>query len=88
MLRLQPIMEEQQKLAVWSLVDAFNNTQIRPIRTQQVSYIREFPSFIRSKYSIVLYRNELKVNPVELKNKYALQCWHLPIYATSSAECR
>ena len=46
------IMEEQQKLAVWSLVDAFNNTQIRPIRTQQVSYIREFSSFIRSKYSI------------------------------------
>ena len=45
-------MEEQQKLAVWSLVDAFNNTQIRPIRTQQVSYIREFSSFIRSKYSM------------------------------------
>ena len=45
-------MKEQHKLDAWSLVEGFDNTQNQPIRTQQVSYIREFLSFIRSKEGI------------------------------------
>ena len=63
-------MEEQHKLAVWSLVDAFNNTQNRPIRTQQVSYIREFSSFIRSKYSTLVGNILLVVGSIQREERH------------------
>ena len=54
LLRLQPMVKEQHKLDVWSLVEGFANTQNQPIRTQQASYIREFSSFIRTKEGIII----------------------------------